>query len=179
MVERPRCPTHVEQAALEPCTRCGGYFCSSCVGDAALDQAPASGRCPPCERLTRIAAPPIGGWLLLPLLQLAWIAVVALVQVIQALSTLKKPDAFGLYQLAFFGSVLGISAVFLFLFIKRKRAARMRLFGLFLVFSGLTAFLSILVPNESLVLLVSALLFLLAALGFVFSDRAKRTFVAR
>jgi hypothetical protein len=101
MVERPRCPTHVEQAALEPCTRCGGYFCSSCVGDAALDHAPASGRCPPCERLTRIAAPPIGGWL---------------------------------------------------------------------VFSGLTAFLSTLAPNESLVLLISALLF---------SDRAKRTFVAR
>lgn len=66
------CPKHDAWPVRATCVRCGAFFCAKCITDAGLKVAPASKQCPDCEVKFPVAVGPagIGGWLLLPALQL-------------------------------------------------------------------------------------------------------------
>ncbi len=67
------CPAHAEWPVLETCGRCGKFICARCLSEAGLLRLPSSKQCPACE--TRSPTPEgIGGWLILPALQVSAMA---------------------------------------------------------------------------------------------------------
>lgn len=88
------CVDHPDRAAARACPRCGGFLCEECGFGGQ--------RCRACtERAPApVAAPGIGGWLVLPMLALFAIPlrfVATLIQVMVTLSKLEVPvaEAFG------------------------------------------------------------------------------------
>jgi len=65
------CPSHEKWPVAATCVRCGKFFCHQCLRDAGFTGFPASKQCPACEKThPHEVVAGIGGWLILPALQI-------------------------------------------------------------------------------------------------------------
>lgn len=90
------CPKHAQWPVLGTCSRCGGFFCAQCAVDAGLSDLPASKLCPECDKRAGEAPQGIGGWLILPAIQLVTTPLVASLTIISSLRYLGHPKVGGL-----------------------------------------------------------------------------------
>lgn len=120
--EAPRhaCPKHARWPVVGTCSRCGGFFCAKCALDAGLSDLPASKLCPDCDKRAPDGPVGIGGWLILPAIQLVVTPLTTLSSIISELQLITHPKigalivvellvlvAYGVYSvataIAFFG----------------------------------------------------------------------------
>jgi hypothetical protein len=81
------CPRHPAWPVSGTCTRCGSFFCHRCLTEAGLMRPPESGLCADCEKRGDSRAPAgIGGWLVLPTLQIVFAPVGYVVTVVRELT---------------------------------------------------------------------------------------------